>query len=186
MRFQGLSLRAASGFSLTEIMATLAVFSVLAAMAVPLTHDALEAHRVTIGARDVERELQTARIKAVTTNRPLRVRFNCPTTGQYRIVEVVGVAGTDSATNRCDAVAYPYPAADRNPATRPNFDGPIRFLDSRLTVAGSDLEFAPDGTTRQLVTGTPQPIGTTVTMTVAKGSTTRTVIVNGLGRIQIQ
>ena len=34
--------------------------------------------RLGVSARDVERELQFARLKAVSTNRPMRIRFNAP------------------------------------------------------------------------------------------------------------
>jgi hypothetical protein len=36
--------------------------------------------------RNVERELQFARLDSVSTNRPMRVRLDCPQVGQIRSV----------------------------------------------------------------------------------------------------
>src|SRR5581483_7584878 len=88
--------------------------------------------------RDVERELQFARLKAVTTNRPMRVRFDCPAPGQFRVVEVIGTPAapdpndSDTFLNRCNETQFPYSptGADQSRLTRPNNDGPIRRLDA--------------------------------------------------------
>ena len=54
----------------------------------------------------MERELQVARVKAVTANRPVRVLFNCPAAGQFRRVEMLGEPGLpdsrDDQVTRCD------------------------------------------------------------------------------------
>jgi hypothetical protein len=59
-------------------MVTILFLGILAAVAVPSFQAMALEMRLGQGAREVERELQTARLKAVTTNRPVRVRFNCP------------------------------------------------------------------------------------------------------------
>ena len=51
----------------------------------------------------------------------MRVRFNCPSTGKFRILEVTGVATTDNATNRCDATAYPSPGPNDTLRSTPSF-----------------------------------------------------------------
>jgi len=183
-----------SGFTLIDMMITIAVFSILAAMAVPSLKDMTSSMKLGQGAREVERELQTARLKAVTSNRPIRVRFNCPVAGQYRMVELIGTPSVpdanDSAANRCQESAYPYPPADVNPLTRPNHDGPLRRLNSSLSFgAATDLEFCPDGSVHQK-SGTTNPwpnvstAGTAVTITY--GTSVKTITVNGLGKITLQ
>ena len=175
-----------SGFSLMDLMMTVAVMSIMFGISVPIMRDAVDGMRLGMALRDVEREMQTARLKSVSANRPLRVRFNCPAVGQIRIVEITGVAATDSAANRCDETAFPYPGPrDTNPAT-PAHDGPVRRLHFSVSVAGPDLQFFPNGTTQQVVSGTPQPIASPVSVTITKGSDYSMVTVNALGKIDIQ
>ncbi len=176
---------APGGFSLIELVLTVAVFATLAAMALPVYRDLSDALRLGDATRAVERELQGARLKAVTINRSLRVRFNCPAAGQYRTVEVLGTS-TDTVGNRCDQAAFPYPAADQNPFTRPNADGPVRRLPQDVTVSTLDVEFRPNGTAYQVVSGTPQAITGEVSVVVTRNGQSRTVTINGLGKIRLE
>ena len=181
------------GFSLIDIIATLAIFATVSAIAVPIATNSFENQRLGIDARNVERELQTARLSAVATNRPIRVRFNCPTAGAYRRVEVVGTVNTphaDDAEARAAArCGYPFPAADSNPLTRPNNDGPLLQLYTSVTfTAVQTLEFWPDGPVHVPGATDPWPrLGATeATVTLAKGSSYKSIKVNSLGKIGIQ
>jgi Tfp pilus assembly protein FimT len=172
-----------------DTLATLAVAGTLAGIAVPIVTNAFENQRLGIEVRNVERELQSARLAAVSSNRPIIVRFNCPSTGKYRRVELIGTL-TAPATDDADAraavrCAYPYPAADRSPLTRPNNDGPTMQLYQTIAFAASEpLEFWPNGTVH--VPSTQAVIGATgATITLAKGSTTKSISVNSLGKIKI-
>jgi prepilin-type N-terminal cleavage/methylation domain-containing protein len=180
------------GFSLIELIGVIAVSAILVAIAVPQMSDAIVSMRLGQGTREVERELQTARLKAVSSNRSLRVRTNCPTAGFYRMVEYLGTiqtpAAEDTAANRCLNSAYPFPAADTNPITRPNHDGPVRIMLPDVTVTTAGIEFRPDGTA-WLVGGdgraaTIPLAGTDLTLT--HRSRTRRINVNPLGKITIQ
>jgi hypothetical protein len=136
----------------------------------------------------VERELQTARLKAVSLNRPMRVRFNCPASGQFRLVEVIGIAGTDNSTTRCDQVQYPYPGPQDNDPTTPQADGPIQYLD-QATVTGTNqiVEFRANGTAWTVsASGTVSAISGETSLTVTRKSKTKVVSVNALGKIRIQ
>jgi len=174
-------------------MITLGVLGIVMAAAVPAIFDMTANMRVAQAARDVERELQTARLRAVSSNRPMRVRFNCPVAGQYRMVELIGSTSApdalDAPTSRCSETTYPYPASDNNPLTRPNNDGALRQLPVGVTFGSAQtIEFWPDGSAH-LSTGTnPWPVvpaaGTSVTVT--KGTVVKTVSINGLGKIQLQ
>ena len=176
-----------------DVLCTIAVFSVLAAMSVPVLQNVTEGYKLGQSLREVERELQAARLKSVTANRPLRVRFNCPVAGQYRTVEVIGSttvpAPEDSAGNRCQETAYPSPAADNNPLTRPNHDGPIRRLPTGITFGATNtLEFWPNGSVHMQNGATvPWPVvdvaGTSIT--VVKGAETKRIDVNGVGKITL-
>jgi Tfp pilus assembly protein FimT len=176
-------------------MLTSALIVIVAAIAIPLMTNAADSVKLGEASREVERELQTARLTAVSANQPMRLRFDCPSTGQYRIVELVGTpsipAAVDNAAGRCDPNTYPYPSdTDKNPLTRPNNDGMVRTLDSTVSFSNvTTIEFWPDGTAHTNTGGTnPWPAissaGTTLTM--VKGSKTKTILVNGVGKIQLQ
>jgi len=184
----------AAGFTLIDVMCTLAVFTILAGVSVPMFQNLAEGFKLGQSLREVERELQAARLKAVTTNRPLRVRFNCPAAGEYRMVELIGTtsvpAAGDTAANRCSETAYPSAGGDNNPLTRPNHDGPMRRLPTGVTfgAAVATLEFWPDGSVHQASGATlPWPVvgvaGTSVT--VVKGAVTKRIDVNGVGKITV-
>jgi prepilin-type N-terminal cleavage/methylation domain-containing protein len=177
--------RKSGGFSLIELMLTMAVAATLAAIALPTLSAMNEARKLSDASQLVERELQTARMRAVSTNTPLRFRTNCPSTGYFRIVELLGTA-SDNTTTRCDLSSYPWPAADNDLATAPNFDGPLKQMLNSATVTTTALEFRPDGTAWQIVSGTAAAISTPVTLTVTRNGNTKTLTVNGLGKILLQ
>jgi Tfp pilus assembly protein FimT len=181
------------GFTLLEVLMITTVFAIVAGIGMPLFNDITDAIKLGEAGRQVERELQSARLTAVSANQPMRVRFNCNGTGEYRMVELIGTpsvpAAADSATNRCSTALYPFPAADRNPLTRPNNDGPQRYLTSDTTFTTSaTIEFWPDGTAH-MESGTinPWPViastGTNIVLT-RKGKT-KTITVNGIGKVTL-
>ena len=178
-------LRSARGFSLNELMLTIAVAATLMAIAVPVLTDVSENSRFNAAVRMVERELQSARLKAVTVNTVLRVRTNCPSPGYIRTLEVVGNA-IDNAGNRCSTTAFPFPAPDTELTTRPNYDGPARVMLDGATVTDMVLQFHPDGTVMQVVANAPQRIDGDVTVIVQRNSKSKSVVINGAGKIQLQ
>lgn len=181
-------LASAVGFTLVDVMATLAIIGTVAAMATPQLMDAVDSMRLGMSLRDVERELQFARLKSVSTNRPMRVRFDCPSVGKLRVVELIGTSAApdandaDSVLNRCNETAYPYlpTGADHSRLTRPNNDGPVRTLYPGTTfTAEQTLEFWPNGTVHDT---TGNQINT-ATLTLSRKSKTKNITVNGLGKI---
>src|SRR5262247_1313206 len=98
--------RADRGYSLTELVMIMAVAGTMMAFALPILTDLGEGTKLSAAAREIEREVQSARLRAVTVNRLLRVRLNCPATGYYRTVEVLGNT-TDQDPNRCIPASYP-------------------------------------------------------------------------------
>jgi prepilin-type N-terminal cleavage/methylation domain-containing protein len=172
------------GFSLPELMLTIAVAATLLAIGVPVLSDVTESSKLTAAAREVERELQNARLRAVSSNRSLRVRLNCPAAGYYRTVEVLGTAA-DGASNRCLLSAYPFPA-DNDMVTRPNYDGPPRVLPNGATVGDAVIEFRADGTAYQVVANEAQTIASPLLVTVTRNNKSKVMTVNGSGKIQLQ
>jgi type II secretory pathway pseudopilin PulG len=188
-------LRSERGVSLIDVLVVASIIMVLSAVGLPLLNTATERLRLNQAAREVERELQGAKQRAVASNRPVRVRFDCPSTGIYRAVELIGSpsvpSSLDEADSRCNDTTYPYPAADRDPVTRPNIDGQVRRLPRGIAFAAvRTIEFWPDGTAHALPTGAsgdPWPtIATTgETLTLTQGSRVASIQVNGLGRITL-
>ena len=185
-----------AGFTLVDILATIAIIATMAAIATPQMVDGVDRMRLGMSARDVERELQFARLKSVSTNRPMRIRFNCPVAGQFRVVELIGTPrvplAADGAANRCDETIYPYrpTGSDSNRLTRPNNDGALRRLQPLATfTVFPTLEFWPDGSVHMDGgVGNPWPPLTAAgaTITVSRKSKTRNITVNTLGKIKLQ
>ena len=186
--------RAHGGFTLVELLVVMSVFVIMAAVAMPQLGRALDAYRLSMAIREMERELQAARVNAVTSNRLVRVLFNCPAAGQFRRVEMLGEPGLpdarDDQVTRCDPATFPYPPEDNDPLTRPNLDGPLHRLPAGLAITGvGGIEFRPDGTARSDDAGGTvawQDIPTDgVSATVTKGELSRSIAVNGMGRVFI-
>ena len=173
------------GFTVTEMMLVVGAIATLAVIALPVMKDMTASIKLSEASRLVEREMQDARLKAVNSNRLIRVRLNCPTAGYIRSVEVLGT-GADTATNRCMTTAYPFPPPDNDIGTRPNFDGPVRVLPLGATVSDTVLQFGPDGTAAEVINGVPTVIATPVTITITRDSKSKTVTVNNAGKIQLQ
>lgn len=187
--------QAQRGFTLIDMIVVVSLIGIISAMTVPSVMASLDAMRLGQAARGVEREMQVAKARAVGKGRAVRIRFNCPGAGRYRITELLGTVSVptaaDAAANRCDPAVYPFPAPDNNPLTLPNHDGPVQWLDTSVTFdLPQTIEFWPDGTAHYPAGGgvTPWPMipvaGVQVRL-VRKG-VTATITVNGLGKIQLQ
>jgi len=172
-------LAAASGFTLIEVMLVLGIATVLVGAAIPSIITARERMELSGATHDIASAVQTARMRAVSTGVTMRIRFNCPAAGQYRIVEVVGTSGIDGATNRCDPAVYPYP--DLDAANRPNNDGPVQVLRGGTTFSQVvNLDIAPSGRI------TPASGSMPVSIVITKGNATQTVTLSAAGRVAFQ
>jgi type II secretory pathway pseudopilin PulG len=183
------------GFTLVELLITVVITITVAAASVALVSGSLGTMRLNIAGSAIARELRGARMTAASTNRPMRVRFNCPAAGQYRTVELIGTPGapdardSDADASRCSETAYPFPAADSNPLTRPNNDGPIRRLPAGVTFGSPQtIEFWPNGSAHISGATNPWPAipAAGVTMTVTRGSSTKSVRINGVGKVDVR
>jgi prepilin-type N-terminal cleavage/methylation domain-containing protein len=182
-----------SGFSLIELLMVTALVGIVSVIGLPLLGQISGTIELGQAARQVERELQSARMTAVSANQPMRVMFNCPATSQYRMVELIGTPGVpaaaDGVVGRCASDTYPFPAPDNNPITRPNNDGALKLLPSLVTfTTATTIEFWPDGTAHTNTGGTnPWPPiaspGTYIILT--RGTKTKSILVNGIGKIQL-
>jgi Tfp pilus assembly protein FimT len=177
-----------AGFTVTELVMVMAGAITLAALAGPSFSTLVDANRARTAARQVERELQTARLKAVTASRALRVRLDCPAVGQLRVLEVTGISTTDDAANRCDPTAFPSPGPDDTLRSTPSLDSPVVYLADGATVTGAirHFEFSPRGSVHEVDgSGATVDVAGDVVLTIALEGWTHTVTINALGRIKI-
>jgi prepilin-type N-terminal cleavage/methylation domain-containing protein len=171
--------RRAVGFSLLELLVVVSISTIVMAAALPQISGVRRRLELNAAAHDVMAAIQGARLRSVATGRTLRVRFNCPANGQYRVVEMVGDPAVDGAANRCDGAAYPFP--DPNPNIRPNLDGPILRLRGGVSFgAVVNLDVASNGRF------TPWTGATPATLTVVNFNATRSVSVSNSGRLVLQ
>src|SRR5687768_7803037 len=186
------SLARECGFTLMELLIVVALLAILTGVSVPMLNGVIDRQRLGQATREVERELNIAKQKAVSNNRPMRLRFNCPSTGWFRLVELIGTPSQPAAddaitsTSRCDITAYPFPAADQDPASRPNFDGAPKRIDPRVKFGTvQTVEFWPDGTARYSTGTNPWTLIPTagISLSLTYKGKTSTIQVNGLGRI---
>jgi len=186
-------IQADSGFSLIELLMVVALVGIVSVIGMPLLGQIAGSIELGEAARQVERELQSARMAAVAANQPVRVMFNCPVAGQYRLVELIGTpavpAAADGVVGRCSSTTYPFPAPDNNPITRPNTDGPLRTLKSTVTFTTvTTIEFWPDGTAHTnsgLVNPWPPIASPGTSIVLTRSGKTRSILVNGIGKIQL-
>lgn len=103
-----------AGFTAVEIMIVVAIARIVAGVSAPSISGAMQQYALN-GAREiVATEIRLARFTTVSTNRTVRVRFDCPGSEQLRIIEVVGDPAVDSASDRCFETTYPFPDTGRS------------------------------------------------------------------------
>jgi len=81
-----------SGFTLLEIIVTLAIFSILVAIAVPIWSTLVPGYRLNSAARQVTTEFQSARNRAMAQYRRFRVVFDSATTYKVERENTPGAA----------------------------------------------------------------------------------------------
>lgn len=176
----------ARGFSLIELLLTVAIAATLAVIALPVLNSVNDSTKLNTEARKVEREMQMTRLRAVSTNTVLRFRTNCPGEGYIRAVEVLGTSA-DPPVTRCDPTTYPWKTVAPDFATPPNFDGRVVGLIDGATVNTANVEFRPNGTAWQVdSSGVVSAISTGLTFTVTRNGKTKTITVNQMGKILFQ
>jgi type IV fimbrial biogenesis protein FimT len=65
-----------SGFTITELMITIAIIAILASLAIPNFIAWLPNYRLRSGAEEIQSTLQFARVRAIKQNAPARVSFD--------------------------------------------------------------------------------------------------------------
>jgi hypothetical protein len=137
-------------------------------VAIPAMNNAVARNRVFTGSELLAAQIREARLAAITRNRPFRIRFDCPTAGAVRMLEVTGDAAIDDSADRCSEA-------------QPN-DGPPLYLPAGVLFAGTPppvLEINGRGQVTLIGHG-----ALPVNLQVSYGSFTRGVIVTATGRVR--
>jgi prepilin-type N-terminal cleavage/methylation domain-containing protein len=109
-------MRSNHGFSLVELLVTMALLMSLAAMGIPFIQESSVRNNVWTAAEMIGVQVRQARLKAITRNMSFRIDFDCPADRQIRVLEVTGDPFIDDAADRCtvyrthDSGIYQLPA----------------------------------------------------------------------------
>ena len=162
-----------------------AVAGIVAGVSLPPLTGAMQRYALNGARQTVAAEIRLARFTAVSENRTVRVRFNCPGPGQFRVVEVVGRQEIDNASDRCSEASYPFP--DQDPGGQPNTDGRVLWLPQGDQFGAlDDLEITPRGRVTPL-TGCPGCAQTAPPekVSLTNGYDTHTISVSASGRVEL-
>jgi type II secretion system protein H len=179
------AVRAAAGYSLVEVMLVGGIMAIVAAIAVPTVASMLERYALNNVAQQLAATVRSARYTAVSKNKWVRVRFDCPAANQYRMIEFVANSTVDEAADRCALSAYPYP--DANTAMVPDVDGPVVVLPTGITLGTTtDIQIDPQGRMQPL-TGCPTCVAGsgTASIGVESQALTQTLTVDRTGRVDV-
>jgi Tfp pilus assembly protein FimT len=176
-----------SGFTLIEAVTVSAVAMISLGLAAPALTGAMQHYQFNTDVQQLAATIRSARYKAVASNATMRVRLNCPSQGQMRVVQVTGDATIDGAADRCDTAVYPYPGT--TPATAG--DGPVVLMGTAINYP-QNVASIQIGTTGRMVpvTGCPNcTVGSppfTVSVQDDRNSLQRNITVSATGSLTVE
>jgi len=94
--------RSDRGFTLIELLIALGFIGIVSALAVPVFITSSARNAVWTGSELVGAQIRLARLQAISHNTTFRVRFDCPSTGNVRVLVVTGDPTVDDAADRCN------------------------------------------------------------------------------------
>ena len=165
------------GFSLVETLLVVLIISGTAVSAMPGASTAFRRYQLDSARSQIAAQVRSARLRAVTANQTMWVRFNCPAPGQMRVVQLVVNPTVDDGEDRCSAAVYPYP--DRNVAVEPNHDGPVMTLPGGIGLDENtpDIDISPTGRI------TPRAGGFPLAIILSDAHETRSIMITAAGRV---
>lgn len=107
------------GFTMFELLVVMAMIGILSAIGIPTMMESTRRNAVWTASELIGSQIRQARLMAISRNMSFRVRFDCPSAGQFRVLAVTGNATIDNATNRC--------------STQQTYDSGVLQMPSRVT-----------------------------------------------------
>jgi prepilin-type N-terminal cleavage/methylation domain-containing protein len=92
-------MRSDRGYSMIELLITVALITIVSAIAVPVFIESSARNAVWTASESIGAQIRQMRLKAISRNTTFQVRFDCPAAGQFRILVVDDTIDDDG---RCD------------------------------------------------------------------------------------
>lgn len=85
-----------------ELLIVMALIAIFAAMGIPTLQESTRRNAVWTASEMIGTQVRQARLKAISRNKSFRLRFDCPSANQFRVLEVTGNSTIDNHANRCN------------------------------------------------------------------------------------
>lgn len=161
-----MGMRSVRGFTIFELLIVVALIGIMSAIGIPTMMEATRRNAVWSASELIGSQIRQARLKAISRNLSFRVRFDCPSAGQFRVLQVTGDATIDDAVNRC--------------STQQTYDSGVMVMPSNVSY----------GATPPLLTVNSRGVFTSstgipaaITVTHAANSSSRTLTMSATGQI---
>lgn len=152
------------GFTIFELLIVMALIGIFAAMGIPTLQESTRRNALWTASETIGTQVRQARLKAISRNRSFRIRFDCPSARQFRVLEVTGNSTIDNATNRCSLYQTHDSGIYAMPTSVTYGTPPVLTVNSRGIYSASSGSIP-------------------ATITVTNGSSSRAVEVSATGQI---
>lgn len=168
----------ADGFSMVELLVTVAIAGIVMAMALPIMNNTITSMHLGSAAGSLAGAFQSTRYIAISTGCPYQLTV-VPSSNSYQL-QTLQISGTPPTC----AANY---SNVGNPAGNPN-TGPTPFASSDIsTTFSTPIQFNPDGTVSAAgVVGIVTPGCFIVPITAYHSSAIKTVKITGIGNVSVK
>jgi prepilin-type N-terminal cleavage/methylation domain-containing protein len=156
-------MRSVRGFTIFELLIVVALIGIMSAIGIPTMMEANRRNAVWSASELIGSQIRQARLKAISRNLSFQVRFNCPSTGQFRVLQV---DGTINQSSRCSSQLL--------------YDSGVMAMPSSVSFGATPPTLTVNS--RGVFTSTTT-IPATITVTHAANNAARTLTMSATGQI---